>query len=68
MLKSNASRGVLVILLSIAAFEIGITGKFGKIWSLAFVGDPSKKKKPAAPSGIPSLPGLPPFPQGPVPA
>lgn len=62
MLKSNASRGVLVLLLAIAAFELGITGKFGKIWSLAFVGEPAKQKKTSGTPTTPKPPGGPPIP------
>lgn len=64
MLKSDAARGVLVLLLAIAAFELGITGKIGKIWTLAFTGDPSKQQQQQQPGGQkpPPLPG----PLGPI--
>lgn len=48
MLKSNASRGVLVILLVIAAFELGISGKVGQLWTLAFNANPNKSGPPPA--------------------
>ena len=60
MLKSDAARVVLVGVLAIAAFELGLSGKFGKLWSLAFVGDPSKskssgKQKPPPPPPAPPV-------------
>ena len=38
MLKSNASRAVLIGLIAIAVLELGITHRFGQIWQLAFTG------------------------------
>ena len=48
MLKSNASRTVLIGLIAIAVLELGITHRFGQIWQLAFTG------KSAASSGTSS--------------
>lgn len=36
MLKSSASRTVLALLIVIAAFELGLSGKFAQLWALAF--------------------------------
>lgn len=38
VLRTPASRTVLVALLGIAFLELGITGRFSKLWQLAFVG------------------------------
>ena len=48
MLKSNASRVVLVILLAIAALELSLTGKFAQVWSLAFSGATSSASSPSS--------------------
>ena len=50
MLKSNASRVVLVILLAIAAMELSVTGKFAQIWTLAFTGSASSASASASPT------------------
>lgn len=34
--QSDASRTVLLMLLAIGAFELGASGRFGQLWSLAF--------------------------------
>ena len=57
MLKSNASRVVLVILLAIAALELSVTGKFAQVWSLAFSGATSSASpgvSASSPSSSPS--------------
>lgn len=36
MIKAGAPRTVLIILLGIAWLELGISGRFGKLWQLAF--------------------------------
>lgn len=43
---SSASRTVLVMLLGIAALELGISHKFGEIWNLAFQTPPQKETAP----------------------
>ena len=48
MLKSNASRVVLVILLAIAALELSVTGKFAQVWSLAFSGSTTSASSPSS--------------------
>lgn len=41
IIKPGAPRLVLVMLLGIAWLEIGISGKFGQLWNLAFKGKSS---------------------------
>ena len=53
MLKSNASRVVLVILLAIAAMELSLTGKFAQVWALAFTGSASSASASASTSASP---------------
>lgn len=36
MMKSNASRVVLVMILGIAALELSLGQRFGQLWNLAF--------------------------------
>lgn len=38
IIKPGAPRLVLVMLLGIAWLELGISGKFGQVWNLAFKG------------------------------
>lgn len=38
VLRTPASRTVLVMLLGIAALELGISGKLAQLWTLAFTG------------------------------
>lgn len=41
IVKPGAPRLVLVMLLGIAWLEMGLSGKFGQIWKLAFTGKPT---------------------------
>lgn len=65
MLKSNASRVVLGILLAITALEL--SGKIGQIWKLAFTGavppDTASASGPQQSGSSNTPPGLPPIPQ-----
>lgn len=36
MIKAGAPRTVLIIILAIAWLELGISGRFGHLWALAF--------------------------------
>lgn len=62
MLKSSASRTVLALLIVIAAFELGLSGKFAQLWALAFnpkdavsgtINNPTAKSQQAHRSGTP---------------
>lgn len=52
MLKSNASRTVLIGLIGIAVLELGITHRFGQIWSLAFTGKSAATSSSASSSRV----------------
>lgn len=43
MLQKQGPRTVLVLLLGITALELGMAGKFGRVFSLAFYGQASSK-------------------------